>query len=423
MSEWRETTLDGLCAEGGGFVRTGPFGSQLHRSDYIADTSATPVVMPKDMVDGRIDQLSVARVSDETADRLGQHLLTPGDVVLSRRGDVGRSVSIRSSDLPALCGTGSIRIHLGSSEAMSARYFEYFMRSKHVVDYLEGQAVGATMPNLNAGIVNSLPVSIPPRGHQDAVADILGSIDDLMENNRRRIEVLEEMAQAIYREWFVHFRYPGHEDATFIDSTLGPIPEGWEVRPFGSLVQMISQTVDPTQLDPETPAVGLEHMPRRRLTLDTWGHASELGSRKAQFAENDLLFGKIRPYFHKVCVAPFEGIGSTDVIVLRPLVGHWGLAVSTAFSDSFVDIAAQTANGTKMPRANWTVMAEVRLAVPPAQLSTEFSSISRHSIGTGRELMRSNRRLASIRDLLLPKLVTGEIDVSSLDLDALIGAA
>ena len=99
---------------------------------------------------------------------------------------------------------------------------------------------GAAQPNLSPQLIASLPVWIPLPGVQKRVVHILRSIDDLIENNRRRIEVLEQMAQAIYREWFVRFRYPGHEHATFVDSPLGPIPEGWSVTAVGMLAQIQS---------------------------------------------------------------------------------------------------------------------------------------------------------------------------------------
>ncbi len=247
MSDWRATTIGELCADGAGFVRTGPFGSQLHRSDYVDDDAGIPVVMPKDMVNGKIDQDSVARISKSTAERLSVHLLEAGDVVLSRRGDVGRSVAIKQADLPALVGTGSMRIHLGPTPAINPVYFQYLMQSRSVVDYLEGQAVGSTMPNLNGGIVTSVPLAVPPRAHQDAAARALGTIDDLIENNRRRIVLLEEMAQAIYREWFVHFRYPGHESAKFVESPFGPIPEGWEAKPLDKIAVLTMGQSPPSE--------------------------------------------------------------------------------------------------------------------------------------------------------------------------------
>ncbi|MGH3042537.1 MAG: restriction endonuclease subunit S, partial [Gaiellaceae bacterium] len=236
MSEWHVGTLGEVVDKAGGVIRTGPFGSQLHRYEYVRDGDVV-VVMPKDMVDGRIASNSAARIDRGTATRLADHLLRPADIVLARRGDIGRAAWVHPRDGEVLCGTGSMRIHLPDGE-LAARYLHYFLQTDEAIGWLRGQAVGATMPNLNADIVRALPVRYPTRQTQTRVIEILDSLVELIENNRRRIALLEQMAQAIYREWFVHFRYPGHKDAELVDSPLGPLPTGWEHLRFGDLVQL-----------------------------------------------------------------------------------------------------------------------------------------------------------------------------------------
>jgi type I restriction enzyme S subunit len=282
---------------------------------------------------------------------------------------------------------------------------------------------GAAQPKLSQANLRQIRLRVPTIEQQVTIASILDAIDDLIENNRRRVDVLEEMARAIYREWFVHFRYAGHEDVPLIESGLGLIPEGWRAGAVDQLVTLRKETVDPSNVDPSTPAVGLEHIPRRQITLDDWGASSSLASRKATFLSGDVLFGKIRPYFHKVSVAPVDGICSTDAIVLRPDVDHWGQAVLSIASDDFVANAVQTSNGTKMPRADWKVIREFRVAIPPVAIARRFSETAGALLGHARSLMFQARSMAALRDLLLPKLVTGQIDVSHLDLDALTEAA
>jgi len=137
------------------------------------------------------------------------------------------------------------------------------------------------MPNLNTGIVEAVPVPVLPRELQRAAARTLNTIDDLIENNRRRVALLEEMARALYKEWFVHYRFPGHEQATFTDSPLGPIPKNWDAGVLADICTVSKATVDPSSVDPGTPLVGLEHIPRRQVTLNVWGSAGDIGSRKA----------------------------------------------------------------------------------------------------------------------------------------------
>jgi len=145
--------------------------------------------------------------------------------------------------------------------------------------------IGAAQPKLSQANLRKIPVLLPPRGEQVTIAWILDALVDLICNNRRSVEVLEEMARTIYREWFVHYRYPGHEETIFVDSPVGAIPKGWVAASVSDVVDLRKLTVDPNDVDPDLPAVGLEHIPRRQLTLDDWGVAGALGSRKAAISE------------------------------------------------------------------------------------------------------------------------------------------
>jgi type I restriction enzyme S subunit len=253
---------------------------------------------------------------------------------------------------------------------------------------------------------------------QEKVAQILFRFHALIENNTRRIAILEEMAQAIYREWFVHFRFPGHENVKMVESELGPIPAGWEGRTLGDIAVEERRGIDPNAVDPGTPYVGLEHIPRRSITLQEWDSAASAGSRKYEFRRGEILFGKIRPYFHKVVVAPADGICSTDAIVIRSKSEDAaGLTLAVVSSREFVDYATQTSQGTKMPRADWKVLSEYPVAVPPQVLQSRFEAYMSQTVELLQNLAAKNRALNATRDLLLPKLVSGEIDVSELDID------
>jgi type I restriction enzyme S subunit len=246
---------------------------------------------------------------------------------------------------------------------------------------------------------------------------VLAAYDELIENNLRRIEILEEMAQAVYREWFVNFRFPGHEDVPLVDSPLGPIPEGWEVGNFGDIAFEIKDGIDPKGVDPETPYVGLEHIPQESFTLIEHGSAADVTSRKWRFEPGDVLFGKLRPYFHKVAEAGFPGICSTDAIVIRAEQVFQDLALQTAFSKDFVAHAVSTSGGTDRPRAKWSDLAGFDLVMPDTHTNIAFSDSVRPMVDLAANLAKQNANLGETRDLLLPKLVSGELDVSDLDID------
>ncbi|NTV25674.1 MAG: restriction endonuclease subunit S [Chlorobiaceae bacterium] len=235
MSEWRIMTLGEICDEVDGLIQTGPFGSQLHESDYSED--GTPVIMPKDLVEGKITTDKIARVSYDHVERLSRHKLVKGDIVYGRRGDIGRQALIREEENGWLCGTGCLRISLGDS-IIDPLFLHYYLQQKSVIKWIANQAVGATLPNLNTRILRDVSVCMPDFQEQKRIAGILSAYDDLIENCQRRIKILETMARSIYREWFVKFRFPGHENVPLVPSPLGNIPQGWEVKRLGEVLEL-----------------------------------------------------------------------------------------------------------------------------------------------------------------------------------------
>ena len=372
---------------------------------------------------GRFDFAASAHLSSVDLPRWTKRVMPmPGDTLFSYETRLGDAAYWRHSFDSALGRRmGLLR---PDPERVDPGFLSYVFLGPEFQDVIRQKTLsGSTVDRIPVGDIPAWPVRLPGLAYQRVVAQILGSIDDLIENNKRRVEVLEEMARVIYREWFVHFRYPDHETVPLVDSLLGPIPEGWSWATVDDLVGVAKETLDPSLLDPATPAVGLEHIPRKQITLDDWGRAGDLGSRKATFKKGDILFGKIRPYFHKVSVAAIDGICSTDAIVIRPKPVHWGEAVAVIASDEFVAHATQTSNGTKMPRADWKVIGKYPVVVPPTSISSNFTQVIRDHLDLADRLMFESRRLAEMRDLLLPKLVTGQFDVSTLDLDGLLEGA
>ncbi len=150
---------------------------------------------------------------------------------------------------------------------------------------------------------------------QQRIADILSAYDDLIDNNNRRIALLEESIHLLYKEWFVKLRFPNCDRVKVVDG----VPEGWSKQTLNDISDEIRQSIHPSKTEPNTPYIGLEHIPRRSIALTEWGYSNDVSSNKFKFIYRDILFGKIRPYFHKVVFAPFEGICSSDTIVIRPI--------------------------------------------------------------------------------------------------------
>lgn len=330
-----------------------------------------------------------------------------GDLILAREAPVGNVAMVPKGLKPCL-GQRTVLIK-PRRELVDARYLTYLLLGNEVQGHIHSQTNGATVAHLNMRDIRALPISLPSLPEQKRIAGILSAYDDLIENNLRRIKILEEMAQSLYREWFVHFRFPGHESVKMVDSSLGQIPEGWEVKKLGEIAEDVRRAVPKGKLNEPTPYVGLEHIPRKSLALDDWDVVSELGSNKLIFKPGEILFGKIRPYFHKVSVAPFEGICSADTIVIRAKESkNRAMVTACASSVPFVAHASATSNGAKMPRANWKVLVNYPVVEPPKTLKENFSTFYCNAVSEQQVMIRRSQILRKTRDLLLPKLLSAD---------------
>ena len=244
---------------------------------------------------------------------------------------------------------------------------------------------------------------------RDSIGQTLSAYDDLIENNRRRIALLEEAARLLYREWFVHFRFPGHEHVKIIDG----LPEGWEPRTLGDLVKVVKESVRPSDFEEHDIHIGLEHIPRRSFTLADWEPAEGLASGKWRFEEGDILFCKIRPYFHKVGFTMRRGLVSSDALVWRVHdEADWPVVLCATSSDHFVAVASKTVReGSKMPRADWKVLQEYVIPKLPEGLLDIFNDTVQAIAAQCKTLALQNKALSQARDLLLPRLMNGEIAV------------
>lgn len=179
---------------------------------------------------------------------------------------------------------------------------------------------------------------------------------------------------------------------------------------MGEIGQQRREQVAPEETPEDTAYIGLEHMPRRCIALTDWGTANTVTSAKLRFTTGDILFGKLRPYFHKVGPAPIDGVCSTDIVVLSAKKTDWAAwLLMLVSSDEFVSHANQTSAGTKMPRTNWRDMASFPVVLPPADLLGAYQKIAKPMLDLIQQNIHESRKLAASREYLLPKLICGEV--------------
>jgi type I restriction enzyme S subunit len=234
MINWKKKTLGELVNIGKGIIQTGPFGSQLHASDYVE--VGIPCLMPVNLKQNKIDVSVVSYVSSDDVKRLSKHIVKIGDIVYSRRGDVTQKAIITSVEEGFFCGTGCLLIRTGNS--INSRYLFYYLSTPQSISWIKNHAVGITMPNLNTKILSKFPIAFPESIIQQKIAIVLSTLDSKIELNNRINAELEIMAKTLYDYWFVQFDFP-HKNGKPYKSSGGKmvwnmelkreIPEGWMV--------------------------------------------------------------------------------------------------------------------------------------------------------------------------------------------------
>ena len=342
---------------------------------------------------------------DEIAHKFG--IPQPGDMLLTSVGTIGIPYIVKEKDT-FYFKDGNLTWFRNFNERLDSRYLFYWVKSAEGQGVLNNTTIGSSQKALTIAALKDLKILCPPIGIQNRIVEILTSYDDLIENNQKQINLLEEAAQRLYKEWFVDLRFPGHENTKITDG----IPEGWSLSTVGKICKLKKETVVLTKIPANTPYIGLEHMPRSDFCLSSWGNAEDATSNKFLYAVDDIVFAKIRPYFHKVGFTLNNGIASTDSFVMKATEGLWGLLLMTVFDKTFVEYTCQTCReGAKMPRADWSQMEKYSVLIPDENIRKQFEDYIWKVTRQIRTLALQNRMLSEARDRLLPKLINGEIEV------------
>ena len=292
-----------------------------------------------------------------------------------------------------------------NEEKLNIRYLCYALNQQ--LQLLKTMSSGSTTKFLTVRMLDNLDIPLPGINIQNQIVNILSAYDDLIENNQKQIKLLEEAAQRLYKEWFVDLHFPGHENTKIVDG----VPEGWNESTVGNICKLRKVVITPDKIESNTPYIGLEHMPRNDICLSTWGKSEEINSNKFIYLKKDVLFGKIRPYFHKVGFALNDGITSTDTMVMVADQNLWGLLLVTVSSDEFVDFSYQNCKeGAKMPRADWKQMEKYAIMIADQATQKLFEQEILVITNKISALAFQCRSLREARDRMLPKLMGGEVE-------------
>ena len=436
---WEVLPLGDVCRLGGGNVQTGPFGSQLHASDYVLQ--GVPSVMPQNIGDNRIVEEKIARVAPDDVKRLSKYKIREGDIVYSRRGDVERRALVRKSEDGWLCGTGCLRIRFGDGIVYPI-YAAHYLGHPRVREWIVRHAHGATMPNLNTTILSELPFVLPSWNEQVLIGDFIEKLDDKITLNRQINQTLEAMAQAIFKSWFVDFdpvkakiaaieagqdplraamsAISGKRDAELdvmprpqydelsataalfpeelVESELGDVPKGWKAQKIGDFIERISVGKKFNQKS-ALPEGGVPILDQGKSGVI--GFHNEKPSVFASLNKPVVVFANHTCYMRLITfdfsaiqnVLPFIG-GTVDTIW-----AYYATKDKVKFSEY---------------KGHWPDFVLIETVVPTRDLTIHFRKIIEPLVFQMRSLEQQSEQLAVLRDTLLPKLLSGELSVADL---------
>lgn len=434
-TEWRWTTLDEVALKCRGSIVSGPFGSNISSKFFVP--VGVPVIrgnnLTRDMQ--RFVDEGFVFLTEEKAAEFSNCEAVAEDLVFTAAGTIGQVgiIPIGARYPRYIISNKQLRARLDTTKIHPLFAF-YWLSSPTMVCYIEQRNTGSSVPLINLSVLRSLPIPVPPLPEQRSIADVLGSMDDKIESNRRTSRAFERVARAIFRAWFVDFDpvkakvagadfFPGMPQEAFkslptrlVESELGLVPEGWEVGRLDDVVEMRMERIDPSEETARLPYVPIECISPKSLSLQDWKQGSEAQTSLQHFYRGDILFGAMRPYFHKVCLAPFDGTTRTTAFVLVPRKAtHYSYVALLVHDPSTVDYATQHSVGSTIPYAKWErSLANMPVAIPPRSHLEAFEEIVRPMLEPFMQNTFENARLRAMHDYLLPKLLSGEVRVADM---------
>ena len=385
-----------------------------HRTAPTVTTGGHPLIRTPDVGVGRLNIEGAQRVSEDTYRAWTKRAIPrAGDLILAREAPVGNVGIVRPGVHPAL-GQRTVLIR-SRSDVLDPHYLNYLMSAPELRGWMESVSSGATVPHLNVADIRSMELPPLPRlGAQRKIAAILSAYDDLIENNDRRIRLLEEMALRVYREWFVDFRYPGHESVPLVDSELGPIPKGWSLRPLFDVADITFGFPFRSELfnsEMGVPVIRIRDIP----TGESGTLTTEVPGDTYRVEDGDILVG-MDGEFHM-------GRWSAGEAWLNQRVARFRVASDTICRYTLflalerpISDWNQAIVGTTVAHLGKRHLELIKIPTPPISLGTQLSAVLDPIFDLEIRLRKATRNLRATRDLLLPRLISGEIDVTHLDI-------
>ena len=400
MTEWIETHL-GDCVEINPETLTSRYKGTINYVDISSVDS------------GKL--LGYTEYDIKDAPSRAKRVIRKGDIVYSTvRPNLRAYYYVKSCPDNAICSTGFVVLR--AKENTNSRFIYSLVTENSFINWLSAVAKGSAYPAVDSADFKSAKIKIPDIGTQNRISDILSAYDDLIENNLARISLLEKMASELYKEWFVRFRFPGHEAAKFVDG----VPEGWEMRKLKELIEF-----DPLirmKKGVEYRTIPMDLLSTDSMLIDTSGCEKTTSTSGAHFQNGDTLLARITPClengktgFVNTLDDGETAVGSTEFIVMRSKLLSPHLVYFIARSEYFRKTAINSMNGADgRQRAKISKLQSLSYPLPTRDIIDEFSEIVEPFFEEIKNLNIQNHNLTKQRDLLLPRLMSGKLSVEPL---------
>ncbi len=400
--EYTIKTINELCTK----ITDGSHFSPEHETDGLY-----PMYSVKDMEYNNFSNADCKMIGQAMFDKLSKADCRPlkNDILIAKDGSYLKCAFKVNEDLNA-CILSSIAILRPNLKNIDPDYFVYLMRTKSIKGAMANYVSGSALPRIilsdfkkmKLKMISSLPT-------QQKIASILSAYDNLIQNYKKQIEALQTAASELYKEWFVRFRFPGWQNAKFENG----IPEGWKVVRLKDIAKDVGKAITKTEIDFEKDVyIPIDCIPNHNMALTEISNIENAESSLQHFESGDILFGAMRVYFHKVILAPMQGVTRKTCFVIHAKkdILHKYL-YSLLFSDTTINYANTISVGATMPYVRWNDFIRMQCLLPSEKTLNDYNKIISPIF---KRIMNSYEYLTNLtqqRDLLLPRLMSGKLEV------------
>jgi type I restriction enzyme S subunit len=360
--------------------------------------------------DGCLDLTDIRHIAEEEFSKWTRRVKPrPGDLVFTYEATLNRYAVI-SEGFRGCLGRRMALIRPDPLKADVRFLLYYFFTDAWRAVIKNNMLTGATVDRIPLTTFPEFPVSVPPLPVQRRIAGILSAYDELIENSQRRIRILEQMARSLYREWFVYFRFPGHEKIKRVNSPLGQVPEGWEVKKLRDVAEVNRAQINARNAPNELHYIDIASVsPGQVDTITTYAFADAPGRARRIVQQGDVLWSCVRPNrrsYAQVMHPEPNTIASTGFAVLTATDVPFTFLYFATTTDDFVAYLTNNATGAAYPAVTATTFEKACLLIPPAPLLKKFGDATLPMAERIHTLHLQIQNLRRTRDLLLPRLLS-----------------